>query len=187
MKKRETKTRGKKFRALFLMFSLMILSANLYAERKGAEIVIQKNDGKQVRGELIVVKKTSLLLKESDSGADASVDIGDTKVIKIVKKSAAGWGALSGLLVGGGLGYGLGRKASSAQYDNWFPAISSISATLAITLSIGLYGLVGAGIGALIGSEIKGKEVIQIEGKSDHEIREALEKLRSKARIKNYQ
>jgi len=47
----------KKFLALFLIFSLIILSVNLYAkERRGAKLLITKKDGQQIRGELIAVK-----------------------------------------------------------------------------------------------------------------------------------
>ena len=46
----------------------------------------------------------------------------------------------------------------------------------------GDFVLSGAAIGALIGRDKK----IKIEGKSDSEIKEILEKLRKKARVQNY-
>ena len=50
------------------MFSILILSMPLKAkERKGADLIIQRTDGTQVRGELIAVKEKSLLLLERDS------------------------------------------------------------------------------------------------------------------------
>ena len=59
----------KKSISLFLMFSILSLSVNMFAkERKGADLIIQKVDGQQVRGELIAVKQTSLLLLERESG-----------------------------------------------------------------------------------------------------------------------
>lgn len=52
-------------------------------------------------------------------------------------------------------------------------------------------GAIGAGIGALLGGLIGAfagtDETIRIEGKSDSGIQEILEKLRKKARVKNYQ
>jgi len=59
--------------AMFFVFSLLCLSGSLYAEKKGAEIVVQKIDGQQARGELIAVKEDSLLLMEKESGVDMSV------------------------------------------------------------------------------------------------------------------
>ncbi len=77
----------KKFISLFLVFSLVMLSVNLYAkERRGAKLIITKKNGQQVKGELITVKPNSLLLLDTE-GKDVSVGIADIKVIKIVKKS----------------------------------------------------------------------------------------------------
>ena len=68
----------KKFISLFLMFSILTLSIPLTAkERKGADLIIQKIDGQQVRGEFIAVKENSLLLLDRDTGADVTVDIED--------------------------------------------------------------------------------------------------------------
>jgi len=77
--------KGKKFIALFLAFSLMMLSVNLYSkERRGAELIITKKDGQQIKGELITVKPNSLLLLDTE-GKDVSVDIVDIRIIRIVK------------------------------------------------------------------------------------------------------
>ena len=56
-----------KIMSLFLIFSLVILSGNITAqEKKGAKLVVTKNDGQQVTGELITVKKDSLLLLDAE-------------------------------------------------------------------------------------------------------------------------
>ena len=66
---------GKKFLSLFLVFSLMMLSVNLYAkERRGAKLIITKKDGQQIEGELITVKPNSLLLLNTE-GKDVPVDL----------------------------------------------------------------------------------------------------------------
>ena len=67
---------------------------------KGADLIIQKRDGTQVRGELIAVKQNSLLLMLGDSGFDASVDIEDIFAISFIKKSKALEGFGLGLLIG---------------------------------------------------------------------------------------
>ncbi len=161
--------------ALFIVFSLLTLSWNMFAkEKKGADLIVQKTDGTQVKGELIAVKKSSLLLMERESGADKSIDIGDVRVITILRKLNATRGALYGFLIGAGVGAVIGYTADP-------DAPPSREATAAIAgISVGL-------IGALIGLVAGTDEKIQLEGKSDSEIQEILEELRKKARIKNAQ
>jgi len=164
---------------------MLVLSSNLLAEEKrGANIEIYKTKPKMegtpfekpdIRGELIAVKVNSLLILDSESGADITVGIEDVKVIKIMKKSKAWGGTFLGLMIGGFAGAALG---SSGGGDS--------AAIGALIVGIGV-GIVGAFVGAVIGSSFRIDEIIQFEGKSDSEIKEILEKLRKKARIKNYQ
>ena len=166
--------------SLFLVFSILLLSGNLYAkERKGVDLIIQKKDGTQVRGELIAVKQTSLLLLERESGADVTVDIVDAQVITIEKRQILEWTA-AGLLVGTGVGYLIGNSIeSSGKYTLDLGIGSAIGAIIGSAI-----GLVG---GVVVGLSTKGAKKIQINNKSDSEIQEILEKLRKKARIKNAQ
>jgi hypothetical protein len=169
----------KKFTALFLIFSLVMLSANLYAkEKRGAKLIVTKTDSQQIRGELITVKPNSLLLLDAE-GKDVSVDIVDIKVIRIVKKSKAWTGALRGFLLGGSFGvvlFGL-----EPPIDDWSGSRWAIFCVI-------LIGLPSALIGALIGAAKGPDKTIQIEGMTDfHEFREALEYLRKKARIRDYE
>ena len=91
----------KRFTALLLLFSILTLSIPLSAKkRKGADIIVQRLDGQQVRGELISVQQDSLLLLDRDSGADVSVELNKIKIIKIIQKSRTG----TGFLVGGAIG-----------------------------------------------------------------------------------
>ncbi|MEE8604953.1 MAG: hypothetical protein V3S65_06235 [Candidatus Aminicenantaceae bacterium] len=157
----------KKFISLFLVFSILALSMPLIAkERKGADLIIQETDGTQVRGELIAVKQTSLLLLERDFGADVTVDVGDIRIIRIVKK-----GALYGLLVGVGSGVLAGISSEINEEDPFLVAFL-------------VYGiLIGIPVALIVGKD----KPIQIEGMTDSEIKEILEKLRKKARIRNSQ
>ena len=107
-----------------------------------------------------------------------SVDIGDIKVIRIVKKSKALLGAGLGLLIVGGGGALLavvanaGHEPYTIKERAWLVGIFG-----------GLAGLLIGGVtGALLGSD----KTIQIEGMSDSEIQGALDKLRKKARIRDY-
>ena len=194
--------KSNKFIALFLAFSSMMLSANLSAkERRGAELIIQRI-GDQVRqvkktrlegtpwetsvitgiwGELIAVKQDSLLLLDA-GGKDLSVNIADIKVIKIVKKSKAGKGALYGLLIGGAAGALLGFSSGDDPYDNFFSFTAEQKALIG-GASLGITGLILGGIAGLTPGKDK---TIHFEGMTDLEIEEALDKLRKKARIRDY-
>ncbi len=173
---------SKKFISLFLVFSLVMLSTSLYAkERRGAKLLITKKDGQQIKGELITVKPNSLLLLNTE-GKDESVDIADIKVIRIVKKSKAGKAALLGGLFGGLSG---ALVAVYTYEEAWTGAGVGVPILYGLIL-----GAIGGGIGALIGAlsgAIAGTDkTIQIEGMTSSEIQEALDKLRKKARIRDY-
>jgi hypothetical protein len=174
---------SKKFISLFLVFSLVMLSANLYAkERRGAKLVVTKKDGQQVQGELITVKPNSLLLLDAE-GKDVSVDIEEIKVIRIVKKSQFWVGATFGSLTGGGIGAIVG-----ALIEKPAPIILSSLAAEKKTILGGIFFgfIIGAVGGGLIGASAGTDKTILLEGMSDFEINKALEKLRKKARIRDY-
>ena len=164
---------GKKFISLFLIFSLMMLSVNLYAkERRGAKLIITKKDGQKVEGELITVKPSSLLLLNTE-GKDVSVGIADIKVIRVMKESkallGAGLGFLIGVVPGALIGYRVGWRTSEGAL--WGGVVGGLAAAL-----------IGGFIGISLGKEV----TIQIEGMSEFEMQEALDKLRKKARIRDY-
>ncbi len=193
--------KANKFIALFLILSLIEINCatlkSLEQKREsrrkkhGANLIIQKISGQQVRGELITVKPSSLLLLNTE-GKDVSVDIEEIKVITVVKKSQALLGVGTGLFVGAGSGAAIGASLwvlglpvvamfGEAGIESWkddFPDL--------------LWGgvLIGAGIGLLLGvssgAALGIDKTIQIEGMSDSEIQEAMDKLRKKARIRDY-
>ncbi len=165
---------SKKFIALFLVFFLMMLSANLYAkERRGAKLIITKKDGQQVQGELITVKPNSLLLLNTD-GKDESVDMADIKVIRIVKKSKALLAAGLGFLIGAAVGAAVGGSLEAGWIDH------------GIEISAWIGGLIFGAMGGFIVASAGKDKTIQIEGMTDSEIKEVMDKLRKKARIRDY-
>ena len=169
----------KKLISVFLVFSLVALSGSLMGkERKGAKLTIQKKDGQKVMGELITVKPDSLLLLDSE-GIDVSVDIGDVKAIKIMKKSLAYEFGLSGFLVGAAVS-GVTHSGTRKEEVGEEATQHFVFKTIAI-------GGITAVVGIIIGMAFGIDKTIKIEGKSDVEIDAALEKLRKKARIRNYQ
>jgi hypothetical protein len=176
------KLNEKKLIALFLVISLMMLSGNLLAKaRRGSDLVVTKKDGQQIIGELIAIKEKSLLLKDAKSGADVSVNGDEIRIIRIVKKSKVGKGALYGTLIGGGSGALLGF-ASGDDPPGFMSWTASQKAGL-LGISLGVIGLLSGTIGgALSGID----RIIKLEGKNDIQIRLILEKLRQNARIRGY-
>ena len=176
----------KKFISLFLAFSLMMLSVNLYAkERRGAKLIVTKKDGQQIKGELITVKPNSLLLLNTD-GKDVSVGIEDIKVIRVVKKSwvLAGKGAFYGGLIAAGAGALVGfAEGDDPMYAHRFGAFSAGTKAFFYGWAFSVFGfLIGGIIGVIAGID----KTIKIEGMTDSEIQEILDKLRKKARIRDY-
>jgi hypothetical protein len=166
----------KKLIALLLVFSILSLSGNLYAEKKGADLIILKIDGTQVRGELIAVKKNSLLILERYSGSDVSVGIMDIQGI-IIKKSKPLLGASLGFLTGVGVG-ALGTEIGW-DFLSWAPNDTKTKYRIMAWIGV-ICGLLGALIGKAIADD---SETFTFEGKSDLEINRTLEYLRENARI----
>lgn len=163
----------------FLIISLLILPMTLTAnERRGADLVINKTDGNQVKGELIAVKRNSLLLKEAESGADWAVGVAEIKTITIVKKSKFLLGAGLGLLIGGGGGAIIGSVTEPEETDS--PGAYKY-----------YYGVFFGGLGLLLGAIwglSAGKDkLIQIDGMPPETIDFYLEDLRKKARVPDFQ
>ena len=171
-----------KFISLFLIFFFVILSSNLYAkERRGATLIITKTDDLQIQGELITVKPNSLLLLNTE-GRDVSIGIGDIRVIRIVKKSRFVQSLGIGLLIGAGTGAILGL-AEGESVDFFGGTITAGENALIGGALLGLNGLI---LGGIAGASEGRDKTIQIEGMTDLEIGEALDKLRKKARIRDY-
>lgn len=146
-------------------------------DKRGADLLIEKLDGTQVRGELITVKESSLLIL-SDSGADVSVDVQDMKIIRVIKKSKALQGAGYGFLISSA---SLTALAWATDEEYFMDAEGGGPLVLAL-----FYGIPGLLVGAVVGSIMGTDKTIQIEGESDTEILEHLEYLRKQARIPDY-
>jgi hypothetical protein len=172
----------KKTISLILLFSILNISCatispnhtKTYPRKKGADLIIQRADGVQIRGWLIAVKEKSLLLMERDSEADVSVDVKNISVIIHVRKS-------KGLKV-------VGISVASCLVVTTATGIwadVSDQPELGDQTALGL-GLIAGLIGFIAGEIlVKNKKTIQIEGKSDSDIQSILEKFRKKARVKN--
>lgn len=174
--------RGKKFLTLCLVFCLMAFSGNLTAqERKGVMIRVETDDGQTISGELISVKRDSLLLLDSESNADLSLNIAVVKTIKVFNKARMLELGVLGGLVGAGIQGLQGTEVvdSSAHWEE-NPVKQS---------KIGFfeYAAIAGGVGVLLGAVVGIDKTIQIQGRSDAEIQEALKKLSKKARFRGFQ
>jgi hypothetical protein len=167
-------------RLLASVFSLLCLSGSLRAaEKRGAELVITKTGGQEVKGELIAVKTTSLLLLDSSTAADTSVEIQEISVVKIAKKSRA--------LTVGAAGFGVGAVLG-ILYAGVIDRLDEVETSSGVYLAVPLiFGAIGAIPGALVGAYLGKDRVIPFAGKTDAEIKEILEKLRRQARVANAQ
>jgi hypothetical protein len=164
---------------LFLLSFAVLFNSLEAGTKQGAMIVVQKNNGHQIQGELIAVRKKSLILLNSESGVDTSIDVSEIEIIHILKGPKTGLGAISGFLVGGAVGtVAAGKSSNCGECPN------SISRNI---LGGVLLGGFGALIGALIGSTAGNNEIIIFQGLSQEELDMELGKLRSKARIRDYQ
>jgi hypothetical protein len=155
-----------------LIVSFLVLPAVLSAkERRGADLVVTRLDGSQVSGELIAVKKDSLLLLSY--GRDESIDLTAIKAVRIVKKSLAGKGALYGFLVGavGGAGVGLAMGRTDLG-GNGTPLLAG-----------GFGGAMGALSGLFLGSVAGLDSSFTVAGKPETVVNEYWNKLRSHARV----
>jgi hypothetical protein len=173
---------SKKFTALFLVFSL--LTINCFSKRRGINLNVTRTDGQPIKGELIAVKENSLLLLEKEVGVDVSINISDVKIITIKGPTTvqiltapillAAAGEVLGWTVwwlgsAGGLGYIMAEEEEMKKDQKKYASYGAL-----------ILGCLGIGIMFVTDNTIK------IVGMSDSEIQETLEKLRKKARIRDY-
>ncbi|HSA95703.1 MAG TPA: hypothetical protein VLJ16_06620 [Acidobacteriota bacterium] len=94
---------------LALFSYLLAFPADMAAKgRRGAEIIVSRLDGSDVKGELVAVKPDSLLLLSE--GRDVSIGLAEVRSLVIVRKSK------SGLLAGIGGGAGAAAGATFGAY-----------------------------------------------------------------------
>ena len=182
-------TKGKTILLILFCFSLILASPEtLCKERQGAQLKIFKTDGEYITGELIAVKKSTLLLMDSISSADVSVSFEEIESIKVARKPRILLGAGLGLTIGAGVGILTGFLFGSDEPEgNGEPGEYKTRSASQKALTIGtLFGLIGAIGGGITGAYAGGEEVIQIEGKPQQEIEINLDKLRLKARYPDY-
>jgi len=162
---------------LLVVTSFFVADVSAKEKKHGAELLIQKKDGREIRGELLTVKGSHLLLMDSSSLSGVTLDIGEISRIRVVKKSKFFKNAGKGLLWGGGIGAVLGF----AQGDTDFMFSTITAGELALTFGLAL-GVLGGSVGGILGSLEGIDESINLEGRSSDEIGLILNKLNSRSR-----
>jgi len=147
----------KKSTVLFLMFSLILLSGNMISrERQGARIIVHKKDGQILKGELVAVQQTHMLMLNSKTKYDERIDISDVKAMNVIGKPRIGLRILIGSMLGAGIGSALGfAEGDDPSYTEdsilWGPQM--VDPETAEEKALG-YGIWGAAIGAALGASI---------------------------------
>ena len=158
-----------------LIISFLVLPADLSAKQKrGANLIVTRLDGSQVAGELIAVKRDSLLLLSN--GRDESIDLADIKTVRIVRKSRAGLfsgiGGATGVLATGVIVFG---NADSDLFDN--------NTGEAFVLIGAIAGAIGALSGLLVGSVAGVDSSFTVAGQSEAAVSAYWDKLGAHARV----
>jgi hypothetical protein len=147
-------------------------------KRKGAELLVKKNDGQVVRAELLAVKDHELILMDSSTFSEVRLGLDAIRSIRVVKKSKILSGIGFGSLAGAGVGAGLGL-ASGNDEPGWF---SFTAGEKALMFGAGL-AIVGGIIGGISGAVTGIDESVDLEGRSPQEKDAILRKLDKKARF----
>ena len=176
--------RKSKIAASPLIFLVVFSSVSLAKDRQGAEVVITKKDGTLVSGELIAVKKNSLLILSSgpEAGTDLTLAFDEIQKVRIVRKSHVWDGLGYGLLIGGG-GGAIAGFASGDDRSGFFMLTASDKAMI-LSAFFGSIGMIIGGIGGgLAGRDLS----YSVGGKSDNWFQLRKGELAELARVKKIQ
>ena len=136
-----------------IILALALLAPGLAAgERRGAQVVIIRKDGKFVQGELLAVKGTDLLIMDLMTSAAVTESLTNiSSVDKVNKKS--NW--LPGMILGAVVGAVVGALVEqSKNYQNQNAADKYPKGQVTVAGAVG-FGL----LGAVMGGTIKDKAV----------------------------
>jgi hypothetical protein len=169
------KIKGFQLLTLVIVF-LLIYPGNLAAKKRGAYLVVEKQDGQVIEGELLNVKQNSLLVMTSASGNGVTIDINEIIKIRMKKKLKFMKGVLKGFLIGGGIGTLMALSQKNNDQGGF------------VVIGPGVYVLtgmvLGTGAGGVVGLLSSNYKTIRVKGKSPSEIKKIIKKLKKKARFK---
>ncbi len=166
---------------VIILSALLIFPTTISAKKRKKGIRLMVISDKVVKGELLKVKKDSLLilLERRGSMSSVDVDISKIKTIKIIKKSKIGKGFLYGFLIGSTVGVLWGRSQAQCKHDKGLQGFMG-------GIVFGTVGCLGGGaVGAgLTLSEGRYKEIYNKE-KSIGNLNKIINMLNNKAHYPN--
>jgi len=174
MKRRKGRLKGRLAASVIPIMVLALLAPRLAAdESRGAQVVVTRNDGILVRGELLAVKGTDLLIMEGSARGGVSVSLAEVKLVTVVKRGKAGL-ILGGVLLGGAAGGGLGAAVESGQHG-FMSGVGKEARTRA-------GAVLGVLVGGLLGVAMCSNKEFPVDGASPDSVNVVASKLRPLAR-----
>jgi hypothetical protein len=186
MKRGKVKQIFQQFLIAVVVFSL-ICPGSLWAKREkaGATIIVTKEDGQVVEGELLQVEDDSLLLLIYETLAKVIISINEIEKIKIKQKSKVRKRTKTGALVLGIPAFALGCLLGAG-----YASISETPIQVGLISGGVILGVIGAVVGFGIGAGANinpgfSYPTYQVKGKSTNKKTKILEKLKKRARFKD--
>lgn len=166
------------FIALIIFSLIMPMDLPAKKQKPGAYLIILKEDGQVIEGELLCVKDSSLLLMSSGTNIDENVDITEIQEIRIKRNR----NFLKGFLKVGWIGWASGTVAGFCFCSHEPEGLRYKGCAIAGGILIGFYAGLAGGIFNIAARKFKRIPVIS---KSPNEIQAFLQQLREMARFKN--
>jgi hypothetical protein len=128
------------FFAVFLGTTFLVPALGA-KERRGDRIVVTKNNGTTIEGELLTVRELNLIIADS-STIGITVSLADVTAVKVLRRRKVGTGLAIGILVGGASGGTFGY--ATANHTGFLHDLDEAGRA-------GYGALIGACAGGLIG------------------------------------
>jgi hypothetical protein len=164
--------RGSSLAALAVL--LLAAPVGLTAERNGSTLRLDLLDGRQLQGELLAVKGEILIL-QAWSGTEAKAGICDVARVQIMRRNRVGEGLVSGLVTGIAVGSLIALPFTLSRRNEY--------SVIPLMFGWGMFGGIGAVIGAAAGFVLSADETIQCQGRDDSRRVVVLKRLRRLARF----
>ena len=163
----------------------------LTGHEHGATVLVKKKNGQLIYGELIAVKRNSLLLLDAEY-VDKNIDFNEIRAV-YESQNSNGSSSRKTMLVAGLIGAGLGAVIGiiiavyihKSIYDPGEPIPSRDIVTGGVG-GAAVGGLLGCLVGFLVSGHKELYNSARFKEKSTAEVRRELVKLRSKARVPNF-
>jgi hypothetical protein len=149
--------------------------AALAARQQGAEVRVTLVSPGTIVGELIGVSAEKMVIQVG--ARERTVEIKEIDSVGVFRESNKPLGLVVGVIVGGFVGYALGKKGDETQ----FPVTKSTQFPFAC-----LGAIVGGGAGYGVGALLSKDKVYNFRGETPEKISAAIEALRKKARVPDF-